>query len=76
MKLRLPELVEDWRDAWRWFSVRAMTLALALQGAWVMVPTDLRAKVPEQAALILTLLLLAAGIVGRLVKQPPTKEPQ
>jgi hypothetical protein len=65
------KLVPEARRAWRWFSVQAMTLAGSLQGAWLAVPDDLRTKVPGNMVHVLTVVLLVAGIVGRLVQQTP-----
>ena len=67
------KLVDDAKQAWRWFSVQAMTLAAAVQGAWVFVPDDMRATLPHGAVQWLTFGLLAAGIAGRLVDQKATK---
>lgn len=65
----VPKLVDDWRRAWRWFSMQCMTLAGVVQGAWAAMPDDMRDSVPPNAVTILTISLLALGIVGRLVKQ-------
>lgn len=65
------KLVPEARRAWRWFSVQAMTLAGSLQGAWLAVPDDLRANVPKHLVHWITIALLVAGIVGRLVQQTP-----
>jgi hypothetical protein len=63
------KLVKDARRAWRFFSVQAMAVAGALQGAWLAVPPDLQARVPEDIVDGLTVAILALGIVGRLVDQ-------
>jgi len=63
------KLVPEVRRAWRWFSVQAMTLAGSLQAAWLAVPDDLRIKVPGVMVHVITIALLVAGIVGRLVQQ-------
>jgi len=63
------ELVAGAKNAWRWFSVQAMTLAAAVQGAWVFVPEDMRSSLPPNAVQALTVALLAMGVAGRLVKQ-------
>ncbi len=65
------KLVDNAKDAWKWFSMQAMTLAGALQGAWIAVPGDLKDNVPANMVHIITLGLVVAGIVGRLVKQTP-----
>lgn len=63
------KLIDNARESWKWFSMQAMTLAGALQGAWMYIPEDLKSNVPANMVNILTLALLAAGVVGRLVKQ-------
>lgn len=62
-------LIEEWRQAWRWFSCQAMALAAALQGAWAAVPADMKAHIPATLVTAATITLLLAGIGGRLVKQ-------
>jgi hypothetical protein len=65
--------VPDWRQAWRWFSVRAMVLAIAIQTAWELAPLDLKTKIPPEWMPYITILVLTAGILGRLVNQSPEK---
>ena len=62
-------LVDDVRHFWKWFSVQAMALAVAVQGAWAAFSDDLKQNVPHWLVTALTLTLLAAGIAGRLVRQ-------
>lgn len=61
----------EWRQAWRWLSIHAMALALAVSAAWLAIPADLRAMVPAWSAASLTGALMVLGILGRLVKQKP-----
>jgi len=63
------KLVPDARDAWRWWSVRAMVAAGALQAAWVAIPDDLRVQVPDSLTTALTGALMVLGVLGRLVDQ-------
>lgn len=65
------KLVDDFRSAWRWFSMQCMAWALALQGAWEFCPPELKAGVPPRAVTVITLALLVMGLIGRLVKQEP-----
>lgn len=65
-------LVDNWKNAWQWFSVRAMLLAGAIQGAWLFVPDDLRASLPPTFLQGITIALMCMGVVGRLVKQKET----
>lgn len=62
-------LIEDAKQAWRWFSVQAMVLAGVVQAAWEVLPPDLKAGVPPKLVTWITVGLLALGIAGRLVKQ-------
>lgn len=63
------KLVENAKNAWRWFSVQAMILAGAIQGAWVFIPDDMRSTLPPNAVQALTVGLLIMGVAGRLVQQ-------
>ena len=63
------KLVSDWRECWRWFSTQAMALAGAIQGAWVLLPDDMKASIAPSIVSGITLTLLVFGIVGRLVDQ-------
>ena len=63
------KLIDNARQAWRFFSVQAMALAGAMQGAWLAMPPDLQARIPAEWVDGLTMAILALGIVGRLVDQ-------
>jgi hypothetical protein len=65
--------IPDWRSAWRYYSTQAMIGAAALQGAWMAIPDDLRANVPDWTANAITGAILVFGIVGRLVDQAPER---
>ena len=67
------KLVDNARDAWRWFSVQSMALAGAMQGAWLALPPDMKSRVPADLVDMLTLAVLALGIVGRVVDQGGSK---
>jgi len=62
-------LVEEWRSAWRWFSLQAMALTAAIQAAWSALPDDLKQHVPAGIVTAVSIALLLLGIGGRLVKQ-------
>jgi len=63
------KLVPEWRAAWRWWSMQAMGIAVALQGAWMAMPLDLKSRVPGDLVDVLTIAVLVLGAVGRLVPQ-------
>lgn len=67
------KLIPNWRRAHRMFCVQAMSAAAAIQGAWMALPDDMRAELPEGTAsyvALTVLVLLAVGLGGRLVEQP------
>lgn len=70
VKKKKFELVENWRQAWRWISVNCMVVAIAVQGTWASLEADQRASIPGWAVTALTIALLGLGVIGRLVKQP------
>jgi hypothetical protein len=62
-------LVEEWRSAWRWFSVQAMALTAAIQLSWTALPDDLKRHFPPRLLTAVSIALLLLGIGGRLVRQ-------
>lgn len=71
--MRPIRLVPNWRRCYRMFSVQAMTLAGAIQATWALIPEDLKATLPPTLVHWVSLALLLAGIVGRLIDQPKAK---
>lgn len=62
-------LVPNARRSWRWYSMQAGALQVALAGAWLAVPDDLRAAVPSEWLAAGALMLAFLGMLGRLVDQ-------
>lgn len=62
-------LVEEWKSAWRWFSLQAMVLVAAIQAAWAALPDDLKQHFPPRLVAAVSITLLLLGVGGRLVKQ-------
>ena len=75
MKLKKPTLVDNARSAWRWFSVQAMVLAGAIQGAWMFLPEDMKSSIPPGIVQAVTIALLVLGVAGRLIDQTPKDAP-
>lgn len=65
----MVKLVEDWRKAHKWLSTQCMTLAAAVQGAWLYIPDDMRQSIPSKLVTGVTIGLMLLGVVGRLIKQ-------
>ncbi len=68
------KLVPNASQAWKWISVQAMAASVAIQAAWLNLPPDLAARVPDKLVDYGTIALLILGIVGRLVDQGAARE--
>lgn len=68
------KLIDNWKRAHRMLSIQAMTLAAAIQGAWPAMPEDLKTALPPHLVHWVSIGLLVAGIVGRLLDQPKVKQ--
>jgi membrane protein implicated in regulation of membrane protease activity len=73
-------LIPDWRQAWRWWSVRVAALGAILLAAaiaapefvasvWQLLPAAITADLPVRAQLAIPLALQLATIVARLLRQ-------
>lgn len=74
------EFIEDWRQAWRFWSVRLAAAGGALQALlawwpdaalalWNSMPDEVKGLLPQGAVMTLPLLFFVASIVARVVKQ-------
>lgn len=63
-------LVEDARDAWKWFSTWIFGIITVLPIVWPQMPSDLKAALPADLMPYVSALAFA-GLVLRLVKQGP-----
>lgn len=69
MKLPLPQLIEDWHQGWRWYSVHALVVAGVIPAAWSAMPVDWQALMPAWCMAALSGAIAVSGIIGRLVDQ-------
>ncbi|HCQ8124604.1 TPA: hypothetical protein OL914_000041 [Klebsiella quasipneumoniae subsp. similipneumoniae] len=67
------KLVDDWKNAWRWFSMHALVLAGVIPTVWAELPPDLKTAIPPGAMGAITAVIAACGVVGRLVNQSKTQ---
>jgi len=63
------KLVQDWRKGWKWLSVQFAAIGLAASAAWLAVPADLTATVPDWARNVVSGVIFAGVLVGRMVDQ-------
>jgi hypothetical protein len=63
------KLVPNARRAWRWFSMQMMALAASAQVAWETLSPDALAVIPVDWRGYITLGLVVAAMIGRMVDQ-------
>ena len=66
-------LVDNAGQAYKWLSVQAMALVVAIEGAWLAMPPDLKTRIPETWVDALSMAVLVLGIFGRVVDQGSSK---
>lgn len=78
-KIKL-ELIEDWRNFWRFWSVRLGIVGSAITGvliafpdvalsAWAMMPADLKSAIPERYMPLIGVIIFVASLIARAIKQ-------
>jgi hypothetical protein len=65
------KLHDDWKRAWRWYSVQAMAALAGLPLAYMALPADWQAAIPQAWKVAAVVVVLAAGVVGRVIDQKP-----
>jgi hypothetical protein len=71
-------LVENWKQAWKWFSMWAFAVCGSISLVWVNLPADVKNLIPdswEKWVFIVIFLSSVLGGVGRLVDQTKGKAP-
>lgn len=63
------KLIDEWRHCWKMFSVQANAAALALVGAYQVLPDDFKHAIPSNWMMGAAAVLVALGTIGRLVDQ-------
>jgi hypothetical protein len=66
-------LVEDWRNFWKWFSIRFLALAASLQTTLVIFPDVLRQYLPLNYVQGLVTFLFICAAISTIVDQPKLK---
>lgn len=69
------QLIDNWRKAWRMFSVQALALLAALPLVWMGLPEDVKAMVPQDWTKYLMIAIAIGGLVGRMIAQPKIDKP-
>lgn len=74
------KLIEDWRQGWRWWSVRTSAIGAILSGlalalpdsllaVWHLLPPGIAVMLPQGFFAIAPLLLFVGTLVSRFIRQ-------
>jgi len=62
-------LIPNIKQAWKMFSIQAQALNAALLVSWQSLPSSFQTVLPVQYLLIIAVVLLVLGVVGRVIQQ-------
>jgi hypothetical protein len=65
------KLVEEASSCWRWLSVQANTLGIAISSTYGLMYDQLKETLPPKWMTVAVVAVFALGIVGRLISQTP-----
>jgi H+/Cl- antiporter ClcA len=68
------KLVDDWRNALKWFSVNVHAANVAFLVTWANLPQKFQDSLPLPWVIGIAVGLLVLGVVGRLVDQGGAKQ--
>jgi len=63
------QLIPNIKQAWKMFSIQAQALNAALLVSWQSLPSSFQTVLPVQYLLIIAVVLLVLGVVGRVIQQ-------
>lgn len=69
------KLVDDWRDALKWFSVNVHAVNAAFLVTWANLPPKFQDALPMPWVIGIAVALLVLGVAGRLIDQSPKDTP-
>lgn len=69
-------LIDEWRSCWRFLSVQANTIGVAITATYGTLYDELKGNFPPKWMAVLTAGVFVLGIVGRLISQTPKDDPK
>lgn len=63
------KLVDNAKDAWKWYSVQASAVLTVAPVVWMELPADLKSQIPDAWLPYIVSLVALGGLVGRLKAQ-------
>lgn len=73
--LKKWKLVDDWRRFYTWFSVQANVLGGSISLGYLSMYDKLKENFPPKYMMLITAVVFALGVIGRLSKQAPKDAP-
>ena len=64
-----PELISNWQDCWRWFSVQANSIGIAISSTYAIMYDQLKETIPANYMAAATAIVFLLGIIGRIANQ-------
>lgn len=79
------QLIPDWRQSWKFWSIRFGVLGTGLIAlftefptaalwVWASLPDDLKSRLPPEFMEYVALMILVGGVIARIIDQPKLKE--
>lgn len=68
------KLIEDWRSAWKFLSVQAQAIGVAISSTYAVLYDQLKDNFPPKYMLVLTGAVFLLGIAGRVISQDKLKD--
>lgn len=62
-------LVDNAREAWKWYSVQALAVLALLPLVWAELPAEVVDMIPAETRRWIMVAIAISGIVGRLIPQ-------
>jgi hypothetical protein len=62
-------LVDNWKTSWKWYSTHVTVANGAILAGWTQFPDDLKGHLPHNFIIWLAVVLLGAGLFGRIIDQ-------
>lgn len=63
------KLVDNWKSAWKWYSVHIMLVIVALPEIWAYFPQEFKDSLPPHALMYITSVLGVSAILARVFSQ-------
>ena len=68
------KLINEWRKIYKYISVQIPALNVAFLATWALLPQKFQDALPVTWVIAIAIVLLVAGVVGRMIAQPGLKD--